>query len=73
MLGFAGALVARRFRSAAFGVVWLGLSYAGLLAVYWISINPLANHLHFSSTRTIDALVVGAALLAPVLMRPERR
>ena len=71
VIGLAGALAAGRFRPAAFGLVWLALSFAGLLVVYWISTNPLADHLDFSSDRTIDSLVLGAAMLVPVLLRPE--
>jgi hypothetical protein len=71
VLGLGGALAAGRFRPAAFGLVWLALSFGGLVVVYWISTNPLADHLDFSSQRTIDSLVVGAAMLVPVLLRPE--
>jgi hypothetical protein len=70
-IGLVGALLGRRFQTAAFAAVWLALSFTGLLAVYWISTNPLTNHLHFSSTRTIDSLVLGAALLVPILLRRE--
>src|SRR5262249_44054777 len=71
VVGLVGALAAGRFRPAAFGVVWLALSFLGLVVVYWISTNPLADHLDFSSDRTIDSLVLGAAMLVPVLLRPE--
>ncbi len=71
VVGLLGALAAGRFRPATFGLVWLALSFAGLLVVYWISTNPLADHLDFSSDRTIDSLVLGAAMLVPVLLRPE--
>jgi hypothetical protein len=71
VVGLVGALAAGRFRPAAFGLVWLALSFLGLVVVYWISTNPLADHLDFSSDRTIDSLVVGAAMLVPVLLRPE--
>jgi hypothetical protein len=68
LVGLGGALLLRRFRLAAFAVAWLGLSFAGLLAIYWISPFPLGNHLYNSSDRTIDTLVIGAALLVPVLL-----
>jgi hypothetical protein len=71
LAGLAGALVLRRFRLAAFAVSWFALSFAGLLAVYWISPFPLTNHLYNSADRTIDTLVIGAALLAPVLLWTE--
>jgi hypothetical protein len=70
--GFAGALVLRRFRVGIFGLVWLALSFAGLVAIYWISTNPIESHLFNSSDRTIVTLVIGAAMLVPVLLAPER-
>ena len=52
------------------GLAW---GFAGLVAIYWISTNPLTNHLYNSSDRTIDALVIGSALLAPVLIgKPQK-
>ena len=45
------------------------IALAGLLAIYWISTNPVSNHLYNSSYRTVDALVIGGALLIPVLLR----
>jgi hypothetical protein len=71
IVGLVGALAAGRLRPAAFGLVWLALSFLGLVVVYWISTNPLADHLDFSSDRTIDSLVLGAAMLVPLLLRPE--
>ena len=71
-VGFAAALVLRRFRLALFGAVWLALSFAGLLAIYWISTNPLTSNLFNSSNRTIVSLLIGGALLVPVLLAPER-
>ena len=71
LLGLAGALFLRRFRPAAFAGVWLLLSFAGLVAIYWISTNKVGNHLADSSDRTIDSLVFGGALLVPVLLSTE--
>jgi hypothetical protein len=73
LCGFAGALVLRRFRMAAFGAAWLLLSFAGLLAIYWISTNPLKSHLTDSADRTIDSLIFGGALLVPLLLTFERQ
>ena len=70
--GFAGALALRRFRLAGFGLGWLALSFAGLLAVYWASPLPLENNLTNSADRTIDTLVIGGALLVPVLLALDR-
>jgi hypothetical protein len=72
VVGFAGALVLRRWRTALFGAGWAVLSFGGLLAIYWISINPISNHLYNTSDRTIDTLMIGTALLVPVLLAPER-
>jgi hypothetical protein len=72
LCGFAGALVLRRFRIAAFGAAWLLLSFAGLLGIYWISTNPIKSHLTDSADRTIDSLVFGGALLVPLLLAFER-
>ena len=72
LVGFAGALMLRRFRVAAFGAAWLLLSFGGLLAIYWISTNPLESHLTDSADRTVDSLVFGGALLVPLLLAFER-
>jgi hypothetical protein len=72
LCGFAGALVLRRFRVAAFGAAWLLLSFGGLVAIYWISSNPIKSHLTDSADRTIDSLVFGGALLVPLLLAFER-
>ena len=73
LAGFAGALLLRRYRAAAFGAAWLLLSFAGLLAIYWISTNPVKSHLTDSADRTIDSLVFGGVLLVPVLLALERK
>jgi hypothetical protein len=71
LLGLAGALLVRRYRPAAFAGLWLLLSFAGLVAIYWISTNKVGSHLADSSDRTIDSLVFGGALLVPVLLSTE--
>jgi hypothetical protein len=53
--------------------VWLALSFPGLAAIYWISTKTLTNHLFSTADRTIDSLVIGGALLVPVLLGPTRR
>jgi hypothetical protein len=40
-----------------FAAVWISLAYSGLVAVYWISTNPVASNLFNSSNRTIAAAV----------------
>jgi hypothetical protein len=72
LFALAAALVLRRFRPALFGLGWLLLSFAGLVAIYWISTNPLESHLANSSDRTIDSLVLAAGLLVPVLLYDDR-
>jgi dolichyl-phosphate-mannose-protein mannosyltransferase len=72
VVGLAGALLLRRFRLAAFGAGWAVFSFAGLLAIYWISRNPVSSNLFNTSDRTIDTLLLGCALLVPVLLAPER-
>ena len=72
LAGLAGAVVLRRYRVAIFGASWLLLSFAGLLAVYWISTNPLKSHLTDSSDRTIDSIVFGGLLLVPLLLAVQR-
>jgi hypothetical protein len=73
VVGFAGALVLRRGRVVLFAAAWMMLSFAGLLAIYWISRNPVASHLFNTSDRTIVTLLIGGALLVPVLLAPERK
>jgi len=68
-VGVAAALLLGAVRITAFGVVWLVLSFAGLLCVYWASPLPLHPDLSHSADRTIDTLVIGAVLLVPVLLR----
>lgn len=66
-VALAAALLARRFALVAFAAVWLGLSYVGLLLVYWISELELTGHLLFSADRTVASLVIGGGALAPLL------
>ena len=72
LLGLAGALALQRNRLALFGGGWLLLSFAGLLGIYWISTNTVASNLSNSSDRTIDSLVLGGALLVPVILHDTR-
>ncbi len=68
LLAIAGTFLARRYRTGVFASLWLLLSFGGLVAIYWISTNPLSSHLSNSSDRTIDSLVFAGALLVPVLL-----
>ncbi len=71
LVGVGGALLLRRFRLGLFAACWLLLSFAGLVAIYWISTNSIASHLTNSSDRTIESLVFAGALLVPVLLFRE--
>jgi hypothetical protein len=73
LAALAAALLLRRFRPALFGIGWLLLSFGGLLAIYWISTNPIGSNLSNSSDRTIDSLVFAGTLLVPVLLFDERQ
>lgn len=66
-VGLAAALVRRRYRLALFAVAWLSSSFAGLVAIYWITIRPLEPNLFNTSNRTVASMLLGAALLAPIL------
>jgi hypothetical protein len=68
VFGLVGAFVLRRYREAGFAALWLLLSFAGLVAIYWISTKSLSSHLSDSADRTIDSLVFGGALLVPALI-----
>lgn len=70
LLGVAGAFVVRAPRRGAFVSLWLLLSFAGMVVIYWISTNPVTNNLYNSSNRTVDAIVVGAAAAVPALLAP---
>src|SRR5207302_452396 len=61
VVGFVGALVLRRIRLVILAASWLGLSFAGLVAIYWISPDPLTNHLYNSADRTLVSTVAGCS------------
>jgi len=63
----AAAVLARHYALAGFAVVWTALAFGGLVLVYWISTIPVDLALVWSGDRTIVAVVVGAAALAPLL------
>jgi hypothetical protein len=70
LLGLAAALVSRRYREVAFAGAWLALSFLGLVLVYWISNVPVDLTLVWSGDRTVTAIVLGGAALAPLLAAP---
>jgi hypothetical protein len=70
LLGLATALVSRRYREFAFAGAWLALSFLGLVLVYWISNVPVDLTLVWSGDRTVTAIVLGGAALAPLLAAP---
>jgi hypothetical protein len=69
-LAIATGLVGRRWRATTFAVVWLGLGFAGLVLIYWVSTLPTSSNLTNSSFRTIVSLLVGGTALIPLLIAP---
>jgi hypothetical protein len=69
-VGVATAFVGLRFRLAAFGATWLLGSFAGLVAIYWVSTLPTTFNLTNSSFRTIVSLLVGGTSMLPLLVAP---
>jgi hypothetical protein len=67
LVGFAGALLARRWRLAGFAAAWALLSFGGIVLVFWISVVPVELTLKWAAYRTVASLVIGAAALAPLL------
>jgi hypothetical protein len=65
--GVVASALARRFALTAFALVWAGLSFLGLVLVYWSSAEPLDEYLRFSADRVVVSFVIGAAALAPLL------
>jgi hypothetical protein len=70
LLGLATAQASRSYRQAAFAGAWLALSFLGRVLVYWISNVPVDLTLIWSGDRTVTAIVLGGAALAPLLAAP---
>ena len=68
LVSIAAAALARRYRLAAFALLWPVLAFAGLVLVYWISVVPVELTLTWTAPRVVVSLVVGAAALAPLLV-----
>ena len=68
LIAIAGALLAGRYRLAAFALLWPVLAFAGLLLVYWISVVPVELTLTWTAPRVVVSLIVAAAALAPLLV-----
>jgi 4-amino-4-deoxy-L-arabinose transferase-like glycosyltransferase len=68
LVGVAAGLLARRYRLAAFALLWPVLAFAGLVMVFWISVVPVELTLTWTAGRVIVSLVVGTAALAPLLV-----
>ena len=54
-------------RLGVFAGLWTLLSFAGIVLVFWISVVPVELTLRWAAYRTVAALVVGLAALAPLL------
>ena len=67
-LAVATALLTTRRPAGVYAALWLGLSFGGLVATYWISNHRLDNDLENSSYRTIVTLLVTGLCLAPLLL-----
>lgn len=68
LVAIAAGALARRYRLAAFALLWPVLAFGGLVLVYWISVVPVELTLTWTAERIIVSLVVGAAALAPLLV-----
>ena len=66
-IGLAAALIRGSYGVALFAVSWLVTSFAGLVAIYWITVRTLEHNLFNTSNRVVASLLLGAALLAPIL------
>jgi hypothetical protein len=67
LVALAASFLAGRARVGTFAVTWLGLSFAGLVLVYWASPLPLGWYLATSAPRIVLPLILGGAALAPLL------
>ena len=67
-IAFAVALLRLNLAPALFAVAWLVTSFVGLVLVYWITVRPLEFNLFNTSNRTVATLLLGAGLVAPVLV-----
>lgn len=67
-VGLAVAAFRRNFAPAAFAAAWLLFSFVGLVLIYWITVRPLTSNLFNTSNRTVATLLIGSALVAPVLV-----
>ena len=66
-IGLAAALLRGMYGVALFAVCWLVTSFAGLVAIYWITVRTLEHNLFNTSNRVVASMLLGAALLAPIL------
>ena len=71
LLGLAAGLATRLWRPFAFSLMWLALSSAGLLMLYWVSTLPLSSNITNTSYRTIVSLLVGGASVGPLFVFPK--
>ena len=62
------ALAGARSRLGVYALLWTLLSFLGIVLVFWISVVPVELTLRWAAYRTVAALVLGAASLAPLLV-----
>jgi hypothetical protein len=73
LVAIAAGGLTRRYRLAAFALLWPILAFGGVVLVYWISVVPVELTLTWTAERVVVSLVVGAAALAPLLVGEARR
>lgn len=61
------AILAARYRLAAFALLWAALSFAGLVVIFWISTVPVELTLTWTAGRVVDSLVIGSVSLGLLL------
>jgi Dolichyl-phosphate-mannose-protein mannosyltransferase len=64
----AAVCVARLWWPALFVALWTGLSFGGLVGIYYLSTNPIDWLLTTSADRVVFSVVLGAATSAPLLV-----
>jgi hypothetical protein len=72
-LALVAGAIAARWTVLVFAAIWLGVSSAGLVTLYWASNLGLSSHLTNTSQRTIVSLLIGGVSLVPLLVFPKEK
>ena len=67
LVSVAAGVLAACYGLAVFAALWLLLSFAGLVVIFWISVLPVELTLTWTAGRVVDSLVVGSASLGLLL------